>query len=194
MPTPLEMIRSLGDKAVQGSPHARALGLEFVSAEVGRAILKAPYKDELIGDLESRVIAGGVITALLDHVCGQAVWTRLEGFTSIATLDLRIDYMRAAEPGLDVFARRPLLQADPLHGLRAGHRLRARRRRPGGHRPGGLHAGLQRRPKARRQLQAVAQRARRADEPSPKRSCRPSWSASPTPASWACAPSWPATR
>ena len=103
MPTPLDMIRSLGDKAVQGSPHARALGLQFVSADLGRAVLKAPYKDELIGDLDSRVIAGGVITALLDHCCGQSVWTCLEGFTSIATLDLRIDYMRAAEPGLDVY-------------------------------------------------------------------------------------------
>ena len=104
MPTPLEMIQTHGTQAVQGSPHSRALGLEFVSAEFGRAKLKAPYKPELVGDPETGVIAGGVITALLDHVCGQSVWTTLETFTSIATLDLRIDYMRAAEPGLPVFA------------------------------------------------------------------------------------------
>ena len=104
MATPLEMIRTLGNAAVQGSPHAKALGLEFVEAEVGRAVLKAPYKPELVGDPETGVIAGGVVTALLDHVCGQAVWAALQGYTTIATLDLRIDYMRAAEPGLDVFA------------------------------------------------------------------------------------------
>ena len=67
-------------------------------------MLKAPYRDDLVGDPDTGVIAGGVITALLDHVCGQSVWTKLETFTSIATLDLRIDYMRAAEPGLDVYA------------------------------------------------------------------------------------------
>ncbi|CAN5330082.1 PaaI family thioesterase [soil metagenome] len=104
MATPLEMIRSLGNAAVQGSPHAKALGLEFVEADVGRAVLKAPYREDLVGDPETGVIAGGVVTALLDHVCGQAVWAALEGYTTIATLDLRIDYMRAAEPGLPVFA------------------------------------------------------------------------------------------
>ena len=104
MATPLEMIRTHGDQAVQGSPHSRALGLRFVSADLGRAVLRAPYREDLVGDPETGVIAGGVVTALLDHVCGQAVWTRLETFTAIATLDLRIDYMRGAEPGLDVFA------------------------------------------------------------------------------------------
>ena len=105
MATPLEMIRLHGNQAVQGSPHSKALGLEFVSADPGRAVLKAPYREDLVGDPETGVIAGGVVTALLDHVCGQSVWTLLETFTSIATLDLRIDYMRAAEPGLDVFAQ-----------------------------------------------------------------------------------------
>jgi uncharacterized protein (TIGR00369 family) len=104
MPTPLEMIRTLGSAAVQGSPHAKALGLEFVDADVGRATLRAPYRPDLVGDPETGVIAGGVVTALLDHACGQAVWAALEGYTTIATLDLRIDYMRAAEPGLPVFA------------------------------------------------------------------------------------------
>jgi uncharacterized protein (TIGR00369 family) len=104
MPTPLELIRANGTLAVQASPHAKALGLEYVSADPGRAKLKAPYKPELVGDPDTGVIAGGVVTAMLDHVCGQSVWTLLETFTSIATLDLRIDYMRAAEPGLDLFA------------------------------------------------------------------------------------------
>ncbi|PNB53535.1 thioesterase, partial [Pseudomonas sp. GW531-E2] len=66
--------------------------------------LKVPYRDDLVGDPATGVIAGGVVTALLDHVCGQAVATSLDTYAPIATLDLRIDYLRAAEPGLDIFA------------------------------------------------------------------------------------------
>ena len=104
MTTPLETMRAMGTQLLHGSPQARALGLEMVSVEPREAVLKVPYRPELIGDPDTGVIAGGVVTTLLDHVCGQAVWASLEAYTSIATLDLRIDYMRAAEPGLDVHA------------------------------------------------------------------------------------------
>ncbi len=89
----------------EGSPQAKALG--FTTLEIGDAvaILKVPYRPEIVGDPETGVIAGGVVTTLLDHASGQAVHAAMETFTSIATLDLRIDYMRAAEPGLDVMAR-----------------------------------------------------------------------------------------
>ena len=100
----LQRVTQLTQVMNQGSPQARALGIETVSIESDRATLRIAYKPELIGDPDTGVIAGGVVTTLLDHVCGQAVWatTRVEG--SIATLDLRIDYMRAAEPGRDIYA------------------------------------------------------------------------------------------
>jgi len=87
---------------IDGSPQARSLGLTTLSWEPGKATLVAPYRDELVGDPDTGVIAGGVVTTLLDHACGQAVFAALGQPASIATLDLRIDYMRAAEPGLDV--------------------------------------------------------------------------------------------
>jgi len=86
-------------------PQAVALGMETVSWEADAATLKVAYKPELVGDPDTGVIAGGVVTTLLDHACGQAVMAKLGAPTPIATLDLRIDYMRAAEPGLDIFAR-----------------------------------------------------------------------------------------
>ena len=104
MPIPDDKLTMIS--AMHGvSPHAGALGLETVGFEGEIVILKAPYRSELVGDPETGVIAGGVVTTLLDHACGQAVMAALEELTVIATLDLRIDYMRAAEPGLDVFCR-----------------------------------------------------------------------------------------
>jgi uncharacterized protein (TIGR00369 family) len=87
------------------APQAIALGIRTLSAEPGMATLMAPYRAELVGDPDTGVIAGGVVTTLLDHACGQAVFMALGQPTSIATLDLRIDYLRAAAPGLDIFAR-----------------------------------------------------------------------------------------
>lgn len=86
-------------------PHAVAIGMETVSMDGGTAHLRVPYKPELIGDPDTGVIAGGVVTALLDHSCGHAVMAALGSPTPVATLDLRIDYMRAAEPGLDIHSR-----------------------------------------------------------------------------------------
>jgi uncharacterized protein (TIGR00369 family) len=104
MTRPLELLRAKGDELMHGSPQAKALGFTQVAIDDAEATLKVPYREDLVGDPDTGVIAGGVVTTLLDHTCGQAVWAALETFTSIATLDLRIDYMRAAEPGLDIFA------------------------------------------------------------------------------------------
>ncbi len=89
----------------RGTPQARALGMETIEIEKATALLRIPYKEEMVGDPETGVIAGGVVTTLLDQASGQAVWAALGEFTSIATLDLRIDYMRAARPHQPLFAR-----------------------------------------------------------------------------------------
>ena len=51
-----------------------------------------------------------MISGLLDHACGMAVGSALGALSAtpgamrgIATLDLRIDYMKAAKPGADIF-------------------------------------------------------------------------------------------
>ena len=89
----------------QGSPHARELGFEMISTDNRVAIMKCPYREIMIGDPDTGVIAGGVVTALLDHACGTAVHLAMTEFKIIATLDLRIDYMRAAKPRQPLFAR-----------------------------------------------------------------------------------------
>jgi uncharacterized protein (TIGR00369 family) len=101
----LEALAALGERMAQQTPHSSALGLEFVSVEAGVGILKVPYRDDLVGDPRTGVLAGGVITALLDHACGLAVKAAALDFDATATLDLRIDYMRPAEPRRDILAR-----------------------------------------------------------------------------------------
>lgn len=83
-------------------PHARAIGLEIVSAEKARARLKVPYAPFLVGNPDTGVIHGGVITTMLDNACGVATQMALGEPTAIATLDLRIDYMRPAAPKQDI--------------------------------------------------------------------------------------------
>ncbi|HWU87590.1 MAG TPA: PaaI family thioesterase [Kofleriaceae bacterium] len=90
---------------ISNIPHNRALGTEIVELAPGEAVLRLPYDEKLVGNPDSGVIHGGAITALLDGASGAAVFTALPGLVPIATLDLRIDYLRPAEVGRPVTAR-----------------------------------------------------------------------------------------
>jgi uncharacterized protein (TIGR00369 family) len=87
------------------TPHARALGVQVVETGPGLAILRLPYRPELIGDPVRKVVFGGAITALLDQASGLAVACALDILRPIATVDLRVDYLRAAVPEHDLFGR-----------------------------------------------------------------------------------------
>ncbi len=89
---------------VDSVPHNRALGIEVVAMEPDGALFRLPYRDDLVGNPDTGVLHGGAITALLDACSGAAVFSVLPRMMPIATLDLRIDYLRPAEPGRDVFA------------------------------------------------------------------------------------------
>jgi len=71
----------------------------------GVAVLSLPYDARLVGDPETGVLHGGVMTALLDTACGWAVMASPAALKGTATLDLRIDYMRPASAGQRVWCR-----------------------------------------------------------------------------------------
>jgi uncharacterized protein (TIGR00369 family) len=97
---PLDRVRAM----IQFTPQARAIGIEVTRIEPARVWGRVPYRVELVGDPETGVIAGGVITTFLDTLCGTAAVAAMEQPTTVATIDLRIDYMRGAIAGRDVLA------------------------------------------------------------------------------------------
>jgi len=84
-------------------PHAVELGITVEHVGPRQALLRIPYGQRLLGAATPGVVFGGVITTLLDQVGGAAVMCGLRELTSIATIDMRIDYMRPATPGRDLF-------------------------------------------------------------------------------------------
>jgi uncharacterized protein (TIGR00369 family) len=97
---PLERVRAM----MAWTPQGQAVGIEATKIEGQKIWGRVPYKPELIGDPETGVIAGGVITTFLDQLCGMAAVLAMRDPTIVATIDIRIDYMRPAEPNRDVIA------------------------------------------------------------------------------------------
>jgi uncharacterized protein (TIGR00369 family) len=89
---------------IAGTPQAQALGMRLVSVSPARAVAEIAWREDLVGDPSTGVIASGVVTTLLDNTCGMAAFAALKEPASTATLDLRIDYMRPAKVGATVRA------------------------------------------------------------------------------------------
>jgi uncharacterized protein (TIGR00369 family) len=102
--TPLafdDLLRAVGSRR---SSYGYISGLALDRAAPGEVWTSLKYRPVFVGDTETGVIHGGVVTAMLDETCGMAVQLALDGTRSIATLDLRIDYQKPATPGLDIRA------------------------------------------------------------------------------------------
>lgn len=86
----------LTDLIENGIPYNKRLGIKVSEIAAGRIKLYLPFQEELIGDTRRPAIHGGVISALADVCAGFAVWTLCRLDDRIATIDLRVDYLRPA--------------------------------------------------------------------------------------------------
>ncbi len=79
-------------------PWGREMGFEVTRIERGHVWGLQPWREALIGDPDTGVVHGGVITTFLDNLSGMACTAAMRELRFVATIDLRIDYMRPAEP------------------------------------------------------------------------------------------------
>lgn len=96
-----DKVRMMGSHA-QGQ--FKALNLKIEDVAKGRVLARLPWQEELVGDPVNRILHGGCITTLIDSACGYALFAWQERLPDIATLDLRIDYLKPAVPDKDVLA------------------------------------------------------------------------------------------
>jgi uncharacterized protein (TIGR00369 family) len=90
---------------IEAIPFSRALGMRLDEIGNGIAVISMPWSDALVGDPKGGVIHGGAVSALMDTCGGASVMSHPEALAGTATIDLRIDYMRAAAPGERITAR-----------------------------------------------------------------------------------------
>lgn len=100
-----QMLARLAEAFTKFVPHNHALDLHLEDFEDGVALFRLPYAPHLVGNPETGVLHGGVITTLLDATAGAAVFMKTWKPVPVATLDLRIDYLKPATPERDVWAK-----------------------------------------------------------------------------------------
>lgn len=102
---PIDQLRAINRAFMDHVPHNQALGIQIDRLDAAEAEMTLPYQDKLVGNPDTGVLHGGAITTILDACSGAAVFMALTAPQPIATLDLRIDYLKPATPSQPVRTR-----------------------------------------------------------------------------------------
>jgi uncharacterized protein (TIGR00369 family) len=144
------ILEDLNRKFVARTPHMREIGARITAVAPSRGSMTLPARPEWVGDPLRGQVHPGALTVLADSACGLAVGAALKERAPYATLDLRMDYLRAAGPESDMhcdahcfritrdvaFVRAEVYQAEreqPIAVAQASFMLST----PGGKRPAG---------------------------------------------------------
>ena len=92
--TPKHFFKQLMEEAI---PLHKFLGIELLEMKKGYGKVRVPFREEVVGDIRRRRWHGGIIATVMDSVGGFAAGTHLTSFEDkIATIDMRVDYLRGA--------------------------------------------------------------------------------------------------
>lgn len=105
-----QLLTALHEILMERIPFNRVLGIDVVSLNHARPELRFEMRPDLVGNFSRNMLHGGVISAVHDLTGGvvaflgvqqklkdRPITERIERFGRIATIDLRVDYLR---PGL----------------------------------------------------------------------------------------------
>ncbi|MEB3414517.1 PaaI family thioesterase [Alteriqipengyuania sp. WL0013] len=84
------------------SGHMGWLGIQYRDHGENWVELQLPWREDLVGQPDSGILASGPIVSLMDISTASAIWHRNRRFISMVTVDLRVDYMRPARKGATV--------------------------------------------------------------------------------------------
>lgn len=89
---PVAVARQFGEQV----PHSRDLGMQVLAMEADQVRMRLVPGPELRADDAAEELCTSVLYSLVDSACGLAVFAALRELKPIATLDLRMDYLRPA--------------------------------------------------------------------------------------------------
>jgi len=78
------------------------MNAEIIEADGESVLLRMPFNSSFCVDTEKDLIHGGILTAFMDSAFGLATMLAMPGLRTIATLDLRIEYLRPAKSRADL--------------------------------------------------------------------------------------------
>lgn len=88
----LEYLTGIVDGTIVAPPVAQVMDIAVVSAEQGRVRFTMPVKEFFTNHLG--VLAGGILSTVMDSALGCAVLSLVKPDDDIVTLDLNIDFLR----------------------------------------------------------------------------------------------------
>ena len=90
--------------------HASRIGMEMTGTDGDAVLARLDYSDSIVAREGSGVIANGAVTTLMDTALGMALIKKKGEMCALATLDLRMDFLRSCTPFSAVYARTECLR------------------------------------------------------------------------------------